>query len=316
MYSRNLLTEDTWMHKGGFCLKKIFILDTNVLIQEPGAFENFEDNLVVIPLIVVEELDGLKKADGEKGRNARTVVRLLEKYRNEGNLLEGVTLENGGILRVEQELSDVPLSSELQSDKADNRILQVCKAIEKQYTKQAVVLVTKDLILRLKAQILGICAEDFTTQQVTREDEYTGRCKVFIPNDLIKEFKMNGIAKSKVYLVNEAGKKKKAELVENEFVILQSDTSLKKTVLGRVCKDRIVPLKYKKKKPYGIEPRNVGQYFLQEALMADVEEAPLVIVQGIAGTAKTFYSVAVGLEKVYNNPTNEYRRIMIWRRCI
>ena len=219
------------MHKGGFCLKKIFILDTNVLIQEPGAFENFEDNLVVIPLIVVEELDGLKKADGEKGRNARTVVRLLEKYRNEGNLL-GVTLENGGILRVEQELSDVPLSSELQSDKADNRILQVCKAIEKQYTKQAVVLVTKDLILRLKAQILGICAEDFTTQQVTREDEYTGRCKVFIPNDLIKEFKKNGIAKSKVYLVNEAGKKKKAELVENEFVILQSDTSLKKTVLG------------------------------------------------------------------------------------
>ena len=313
MYSRNLLTEDTWMHKGGFCLKKIFILDTNVLIQEPGAFENLEDNLVVIPLIVVEELDGLKKADGEKGRNARTVVRLLEKYRNEGNLLEGVTLENGGILRVEQELSDVPLSSELQSDKADNRILQVCKAIEKQYTKQAVVLVTKDLILRLKAQILGICAEDFTTQQVTREDEYTGRCKVFIPNDLIKEFKKNGIAKSKVYLVNEAGKKKKAELVENEFVILQSDTSLKKTVLGRVCKDRIVPLKYKKKKPYGIEPRNVGQYFLQEALMADVEEAPLVIVQGIAGTAKTFYSVAVGLEKVYNNPTNEYRRIMICR---
>ena len=135
----------------------------------------------------------------------------------------------------------------------------------------------------------------------------------FIPNDLIKEFKKNGIAKSKVYLVNEAGKKKKAELVENEFVILQSDTSLKKTVLGRVCKDRIVPLKYKKKKPYGIEPRNVGQYFLQEALMADVEEAPLVIVQGIAGTAKTFYSVAVGLEKVYNNPTNEYRRIMICR---
>ena len=59
MYSRNLLTEDTWMHKGGFCLKTVFILDTNVLIQEPGAFENFEDNLVVIPLIVVEGLDGL-----------------------------------------------------------------------------------------------------------------------------------------------------------------------------------------------------------------------------------------------------------------
>lgn len=144
-------------------MKKIFILDTNVLIQEPGAFENFEDNLVVIPLIVVEELDGLKKADGEKGRNARAAVRLLEKYRNEGNLLEGVHLENGGILRIEQEPSDIQLSKELESDKADNRILKVCKSIESKYEKQAVVLVTKDLILRLKAQLLGICAEDFTT---------------------------------------------------------------------------------------------------------------------------------------------------------
>lgn len=103
------------------------------------------------------------------------------------------------------------------------------------------------------------------------------------------------------------------ELVENEFVILKADQSVKKTHLGRVEGDRIVPLVYKKSKPYGITPRNVGQYFLQEALMQPAEKAPLVIVRGMAGTAKTFYSIAVGMERLWNNPTGEYRKILITR---
>ena len=76
---------------------------------------------------------------------------------------------------------------------------------------------------------------------------------------------------------------------------------------------KIVPLQYKKSKPYGVTPRNVGQYFLQEALMAPAETAPLVIVKGMAGTAKTFYAVAVGLEKVFNAEKKEYRKILISR---
>lgn len=89
--------------------------------------------------------------------------------------------------------------------------------------------------------------------------------------------------------------------------------SLKKTHLGRVEGKKVVPLKYKKNLPYGVKPRNSGQYFLQEALMKPADEAPLVIVKGMAGTAKTFYSLAVGLEKILNNPTGEYRRILICR---
>ncbi|MFR6642564.1 MAG: PhoH family protein, partial [Megasphaera sp.] len=99
----------------------------------------------------------------------------------------------------------------------------------------------------------------------------------------------------------------------NEFIILQADASLRKTHLGRVHKGRVIPLTYSRVSPYGIKPRNAGQYFMQEALMQSAEEAPLVIIKGQAGTAKTFYSLAVGLEKIINHPTGEYRRILICR---
>ena len=88
-------------------MKKLFVIDTNVLIQSADAIENFEDNTVIIPLVVVEELDGLKKADGDKGANARAAVRLLEKYRNEGDLLKGVKLKNTVIEKLMYERVDV-----------------------------------------------------------------------------------------------------------------------------------------------------------------------------------------------------------------
>ena len=88
-------------------MKKLFVIDTNVLIQSPDAIENFEDNTVIIPLVVVEELDGLKMADGDKGANARAAVRLLEKYRNEGDLLKDVKLKNTVIEKLMYERVDV-----------------------------------------------------------------------------------------------------------------------------------------------------------------------------------------------------------------
>lgn len=176
---------------------KSYVIDTNILIQAPYACQCFEENRVILPLVVLEELDGLKKAEGEKGANARRAIRFLEKLRMKGDLLKGVELENGGFLRVEANCVGVELPESLPEDKADNRILKVCKGISDE--EKPVVLVTKDLVLRIKAQIMGIEAQDFSTEQV------------------------------------------------------------------------------------------------------------------IAGTAKTFYSLAVGLEKILNNPTGEYRRILICR---
>lgn len=134
-----------------------------------------------------------------------------------------------------------------------------------------------------------------------------------MPEELFKDFKKKGVPVQMVYCCDENGNCMHPELFENEFVILKADQSSKKTQLGRVEKGVIRKLEYKKIKPYGVTPRNVGQYFLQEALMQSAEKAPLVIVKGIAGTSKTFYSLAVGLEKLLNNPSGEYRRILICR---
>lgn len=118
-------------------MKKSYVIDTNVLIQSPYAIECFEENNLIIPLVVLEELDGLKKADGEKGANARTAVRLLENYRQSGNLLEGVRLSGGGILRIEKNFANVPLLDDFPEDKADNRILKVCKGYAAKYMKDS-----------------------------------------------------------------------------------------------------------------------------------------------------------------------------------
>ena len=288
---------------------KTYVVDTNVLIQAPYALHCFEDNRVVLPVAVLEELDHLKKADGETGANARKAIRLLEELRHQGDLLTGVKLYHGGSIRIEKNFVDVLLPVDLPDDKMDNRILKVCKGL-----KGEVILVTKDILLRIKAQIIGIKAEDFTTEQVSgREEQYQGRIEAYAPEESFKEFKKKGILVEQIYVTDESGKKNSIRLWENQFVILKADQSTKKTVLGRVCKGRVVPLEYLKSKPYGVVPKNAGQYFVQEALMQPAEIAPLVIIKGMAGTAKTFYSLAVGLEKLLNNPTGEYRRMMVSR---
>ena len=293
-------------------MSKTYVIDTNVLIQSPGALLCFADNDLVLPLIVLEELDGLKKADGERGQNARRAIRLLEQLRLSGDLLKGVTLPSGGSLRVEANCIDVPLPESLPEDKADNRILKVCRSIAKE--NPPVILVTKDLVLRVKAQIMGIEAQDFTAEQVLPEEkQYSGRRLCYVPEAVFKDFKKKGIAKNLLYEIDETGAQFTPELTENEFIVLHADQSLKKTLLGRVCGEKVVPLAHQKEKPYGIKPRNTGQYFMQEALMAPAKDAPLVIIRGMAGTAKTFYALSVGLEKLLNNPSGEYRRILVCR---
>ena len=292
---------------------KIYVVDTNILLQAPYAIESFEDNAVVLPMVVLEELDHFKKAEGEVGANARRVIRCLEQIRQKGDLLKGVPLGNGGVIRVEKNFVDVKLPGDLAEEAADNRILRVCLGLAQSCGEQ-VILVTKDILLRIKAQILGICAEDFTTDQVLEhENQYSGRCELYVPEELFKEFKKKGVPADQTYVLGEDGENYVPKLSENQFVVLKADQSAKKTQLGRVSGGVIRKLEYRKSAPYGITPRNTGQYFLQEALMQPAEKAPLVIVKGMAGTSKTFYSLAVGLEKLLNHPTGEYRRILICR---
>ncbi len=295
-------------------MKKTYVIDTNVLIQAPYAAECFEDNNVVIPIVVLEELDSLKKAEGERGANARAAIRNLEEFSRRGDLLKGVPLERGGSLRIEKNFVKVKLPEDLPEDKSDNRILMVCKGLETSKSiKEQIILVTKDILLRIKAQSIGLKAEDFEREQVTEDDAlYTGRGEVYLSEDFVKNFKKSGIPSEAVYCADREGRTLYPELTENQFLILRMDIS-GKTLLGRVEGKKIVPLDYRKSRPYGISPRNAGQYFMQEALMQPAEKAPLVIIKGMAGTAKTFYSLAVGLEKIYNSGQGEYRRIIVSR---
>ena len=169
---------------------KTYVIDTNVLIQAPYAIECFEENNLVLPLVVLEELDGLKKAEGEKGANARAAVRKLESYRQKGDLLQGVKLPGGGILRIEKNFVQVELPQDIPDDKPDNRILKVCKGLAETEKEGQVILVTKDIVLRLKAQILGIRAEDFERERISEDDaQYTGRTEIYFPEEKVKEFK-------------------------------------------------------------------------------------------------------------------------------
>lgn len=292
-------------------MSKTYVLDTNVLIQSPYSLLSFEENTLILPIVCLEELDRLKTEDGERGSNARECIRFLESLRQKGNLLDGVLLENGGSLRIEPNYINISLPEDFISTKNDNRILKVCKGLEQSCAN--VILVTKDIVVRLKAQMMGIEAQDFTSEQSPRlSEQYSGRMSVYTDDDKFTAFKKKGLAPEDVYYMSG---EKRCEItpIINQFFIIHSDISEKKTMLGRFNGKSIVTLEYQKKEPFGVRPKNVGQYFLQEALMTDADYCPLVIVKGAAGTAKTFYSLAVGLEKVMNAEDREYRKILITR---
>lgn len=292
-------------------MKKTYVLDTNVLIQSPSALYSFEDNKVVLPIAVLEELDKLKNDDGERGANAREAIRMLEHLRLTGSLYNGVSLNCGGMIKIETNFSSIVLPVGFNCESNDNRILKVCKGLNEE--GETVILVTKDIIVRLKAQILEIITEDFTTEQVSGlDDQYTGRMDIYASDKAMSEFRRKGIKLDDVYLIN--GEQPYRVLPENnQFLIIHSETSEKKTLLGRFDGTKIVPLLSLDEEPFGVRPKNVGQRFLQEALMQDAATAPLVIVKGTAGTAKTFYSLAVGLEQTLEPDKKQYRKILITR---
>lgn len=292
-------------------MKKYYVLDTNVLIQSPSALYSFEENNVVLPIAVLEELDKLKNDDRECGANAREAIRILDHLRQMGSLFEGVTLKSGGIIKIEANFIGVELPYGFQNESNDNRILKVCKGLMDKGL--IVVLVTKDIIVRLKSQMLGVTAEDFTTEQAPEFDEqYTGRMDVYTSDKCMTEFKKKGILPENIYII-EGDNKVDVVPEYNQFFIIHSETSEKKTHLGRFNGEKIVPLKSINTEPFGVKPKNVGQRFLQEALMQDADTAPLVIIKGTAGTAKTFYSLAAGLEQTLDPENIKYRKILITR---
>lgn len=295
-------------------MKRTYVLDTNVILYSPGAITSFADNDVVIPEVVLEELDSFKKDKSDLGANARHAARILDKLRKEGNINKGINLPGGGKLRVEMNHHDTLIPQSWDKSKPDNRIVQVCKALKEQ--GEDVYLISKDIFERIKGDCVGVNVEDFYEKVVPEYDsQYTGRIDVYVPSEKLKFFFKNKYLNSDNLLSYSYEEEKyyKPQLYINQFVIIHSMDNDKQTALGRFDGKMVTPLKFTEMKPLGLTTRNVGQKFMLEALYTDANKAPLVIIKGPAGTAKTLFSLAAGLYKILEEGNEEYRRILVCR---
>ncbi|MCY6484454.1 PhoH family protein [Clostridium aestuarii] len=295
-------------------MKKTYVLDTNVILYSPRSILCFDDGNVVIPEVVLEELDTFKKNKGELGANARLAARLMDDLRKKGKLNKGVQLQNGSMLRVEMNHYDTEIPPYWDKTKPDNRIIQVCKALKAR--GEDVYLITKDIFERIKADTMDIKVDDYYEKVVPEyDDQYTGRADVYTFSEKIDEFYKNkSIDINEVNIYNQDTQEySNPKLYTNQFLIIHSSDNPRKTALGRVDGEKIVSLLYKDMIPLGISPRNVGQRFIMESLFTSASKAPLAIIKGPAGTAKTLYSLAVGLHKILEEGSSEYRRILVCR---
>lgn len=286
--------------------RKTYVLDTSVLVDAPYCLRAFDDNDLVIPDIVIEELDGLKTRPDETGRNARQAAREIEAVRLQGDIVAGVTLYNGGTVRVVFGYQNVMLGQQWDTKIPDNRILQIAKGLASKVNNSAVVLVSRDVNLRIKAAVAGIAAEDYRSNRVAETDsQYSGRAYLNCTDKEIDTFYSNEYLET-----NE-------ELIQNQFVVMQNPENPQHSGCGWYDGTAILPLKELStaltpfERQMNVYPKNVGQTFALHALLAPASVAPLVILKGPAGTAKTFLSLAAGLWRTVG--TNEYNRVLLSR---
>ena len=285
-------------------MKKVFVLDTNVLLHDPSAMRRFEENDVVLPITVIEELDRFKKQPEMTGRNARQVSRNLDDLRQHGHLISGIPLEQGGVLRValchRETLEALP--PELEGDQADNAILAVALELQRQ-SETPVVVVSKDTNLRIKADALSLRSEDYETDKVDVEGLYTGMAEVLVDADAIAQLYQTGTLALD------------HPLLPNQAVTLVDSTRPSHTALAIAAglTSQVVPLP---KLPHAgisrIHARNREQQFAFELLMRD--DIPLVTLVGKAGTGKTLLAIAAGLHKVADE--HQYSRLLISRPIV
>lgn len=299
---------------------KTYVLDTNVLLQSPDALEAFEDNELIIPGPVLEELDSFKRGADELNAHAREVIRRLHALRAQGPLTDRVPLACGGSLRVVFPKEPCRVYRDHQRD---NDILAVCTEVVA--SKRAVgddsptVLVTNDILLGVKADALGVPAETFRATEAP--EEYTGHLDAYLSAE---DFAVFGGGASvdverlfvPVHGDGEYRHDPVGALFSNQFVTLHNAADGRSTLLGRVTADRtqVEHLHHENAFPFGVTPRNAVQRFIIDALMDSVDTVPLVIIKGPAGTAKTFLSLAVGMERVYERSGDDrFRRILACR---
>ena len=239
--------------------QKTFILDTNVLLFDPSAINKFGENKVFIPLVVIEELDRFKKDQTENGRNARYFARLVDELREEGSLVKGVPLPNGGTLQIS--ILREPATKHAGIDLTINDNLILANALYLKEQGETTTLITKDINLRLKSDALGIKAEDYETSEITIEELYSGQRNFEVEAERLSEFEQNRF----LNLNDEEIK----QFYPNEYLIIHEKGNPQRRQLGRYYakKRGIVPLIKPREGVWGVHPKNIEQQFAFDALL-------------------------------------------------
>ncbi|MFZ5775378.1 MAG: PhoH family protein [Thermodesulfobacteriota bacterium] len=280
-------------------MKKYFVLDTNVLLHNADSITSFADNVVVLPMSVIEELDKFKGHNDELGRNARHVIRELDALRQRGKLGEGVPTDNGGVLMIYAEKGKC-LDPGMDMKVPDNRILSVAYTLAQQGEK--VIFVSKDINARLKADALGLEVMDFEKQKINFDELYSGFREVLVPGAVIAEFYRN-------HAVATEG----LELLPNEFVLLRDEVDEKRTALTRATgSETLGPLHEEYESVWNLRSRSKEQRMALELLMDPAVQ--LVTLIGQAGTGKTLLALAAALECTVT--LKRYERILVSRPII
>ena len=306
---------------------KHFVLDTNVLLHNPAALFVFEENHIVIPYPVIEELDKMKRRDDDIGRNARAAIRYLDLLRDLGPITEGVSLElvepssglslsagkDGMYGSVRIDVTDHAVRpAVIAVDTPDNRIIAV--AHELQEAGKRAVFVSKDLSARIKSDALGIKTEDFENQKVDADRLYSGYADMTVPGSVIDAMYADRLLPVET-LMAEAIRtdelRSPVEPIPNGFVVLHDAEDPSHTGLGRRLADteHLIPVTGQKKPVFGIFARNVQQTMAMDLLLDD--DIQLLTLLGAAGTGKTLLAIAAGMAKVFSE--QRYDKLLVAR---
>ena len=281
---------------------KIFVVDTNVLMDAPDAMYGFDDNIVYLTGTVLQELDKHKGAPGEVGHNVRLASRMIDQLTSGYDLLSTVfSTDHYGEIRLYAGGKVDVLPSNFSRDVADNRILNDTLAIMHENPGTDVYLVTNDRMMRINARTVGIKAQPYKNVRIQEAESYTGRGVINLSQD--DADKLRDDISRRAFSSEDAGIvicENDGEPIgyENQYFIINDENGGQ--LAGQYRDGKLYGISFEGLNPYGVNARNVGQSFALHALMMPVERAPLVILEGRAGTAKTFLSLAAGLDKVYS----------------
>ncbi|MFD1551949.1 ribonuclease [Putridiphycobacter roseus] len=283
---------------------KIFVIDTSVILHDHHAIHNFDEHDIAIPITVLEELDNFKKGNDTKNYEAREFIRFLDKLSNESTLDDWIPLDGKGKGKIKivlnAEVKDKDATLIFGDNKADHQILNVALGLKESTNGRQVILVTKDINLRLKAKALSVIAQDYQSGKVNDVHTVLKGANIIkeVESELIQEIYKNGYT-TDISVLGE-------HPVKNEYLILQNGKSTSLAFYNGL-ENRLD--KVDKSYVYGIKPKNAEQSFAVNALLND--NIKLITLQGVAGTGKTLLALASAIEQ-----RNQYNQIILARPIV